>query len=180
MILLIEVQSNMTDIFRKYYLHCHRHPSIIDMFASLLIHHLLPTKSAKIPNSTLFLLVLLVQWMGLISTAVLLLKNMTLHRIGRDFVLKTAWHAAVLICSFCMFSVVGMDQQQMPLSSMMPAKLISPFLLEGTILLMQDLVHVMLFLYPTKEFNTILQSGAEHLSGMISVVNIMSVAHIIT
>jgi hypothetical protein len=80
---------------------------------------------------------------------------MSKPEIARDFVLRTAWHVAVLTCGFCTSSVAGMDQLQMPQSSMMHAKVISPFLMDGTILQMQDLVLVMCSLYPTKGFVTI-------------------------
>src|SRR3954451_9096010 len=76
-------------IFEKYYLHCHQHLSTTNTFIFLLNQHQFLIKFITIPSSTLFLLVLWVQWMELISIAVLQLQSANSHGIDRGFVLRT-------------------------------------------------------------------------------------------
>jgi hypothetical protein len=74
---------------------------------------------------------------------------------------KIALPAVPLISGSSIFSVVGMDQPQTRLSTIMPNSLIYTFHTDGTILQMQGLGYAAHFLFHTEVFDTTWLNGAE-------------------
>ena len=88
-------------------------------------------------------------------------------KIEREAHPRIVWHAAALIYTFSTYLVGGMDQHLMLRCMMIHISMIFMSLMEGTILPMLDLVHVIHYLFHIKVFAIILQNGGMHLLGEI-------------